>query len=446
MTGAEEWFGRYRLIRLISIGGMAEVYQARSYGEHGFEKEVALKRILPSVAADADALEMFIREAKLAVALTHPNIGAIYELGKVHEWYYITMEYIYGKNLRQIATTAAELGQVIPWEVAAAIAVGVASGLYYAHTKRSVDGMPLGIVHRDISPQNIVISYAGEVKIIDFGIAKVANQPNQTQVGVIKGKTGYMAPEQIDGLVLDARTDQFCLGIVLWELLAGRPLFRGGGFAETLERIRACVVPSLRAIRPEIPIEFSDAIHRMLARDRDLRFPDLQSLRFLVEATVRTGDNLSGQQAVERWMDGLYPDTSGFGPSMDEEVHQLLTAAEHRGEETTDRRWAGEGTQVFIHDTSTSDIYRQHIEALLRRRQGRDSAGLLAAHKRSEDSVAREMTKPKAGAPTPEIPPVSSPVVTGPMGRREAYLKDMIWLIGWIAIACVALSYMLVRV
>ncbi|NUN16509.1 MAG: serine/threonine protein kinase [Myxococcales bacterium] len=445
MTEAEDWFGRYRLIRLISIGGMAEVYQARSYGDHGFEKEVALKRILPSVAADEDALEMFIREAKLAVSLTHPNIGAIYELGKVHEWYYITMEYIYGKNLRQIAVAAAERGQTIPWQVVAAIAIGAASGLYYAHTKRGVDGTPLGIVHRDISPQNIVISYAGEVKIIDFGIAKVANQPNQTQVGIIKGKTGYMAPEQVDGLPLDARTDQFCLGIVLWELLTGKPLFRGGGFAETLDRIRSCIVPPLVESRGDIPGEFADAVHRMLSKDRESRFPDLQTFRFLMETLVRTGENVGGQLALERWMDGLYPDSSEFGPPLDEEVHKLLTAAEHRGEETTDRRWAGEGTQVFIHDTSTSEPYRQQIEALLRRRQERDSCVRPNTEKNLEKSVVPEINR-EDEAPKIESSPLSGTVVTGPMGRREVYVKDMIWLLAWVLVVCVALSYMLVRV
>ena len=199
-------FGKYVLLERISVGGMAEVFKAKSFGVEGFEKILAIKRILPSMAEDADFIEMFIDEAKICGQLNHANICQIFELGRVDDSHFIAMEYVWGKDLLQIQNRFRKLRQTMKPEMAAFIAAKMCEGLDYAHKKKDAAGRPLGIIHRDISPQNILVSYDGELKIIDFGIAKAASRSSKTQAGVLKGKFGYMCPEQVRGLPLDRRS------------------------------------------------------------------------------------------------------------------------------------------------------------------------------------------------------------------------------------------------
>lgn len=217
---------------------MAEVFRGRMSGVEGFERMVALKRILPNIAADPDFVEMFVDEAKLAVQLQHANIAQIYELGKVGESHFIAMEYISGVSLRIMWDRARGRGKLLPIPMSCYIMQKVCEGLDAAHRKRIGTGEELRLVHRDVSPQNILVSFEGEVKVIDFGIAKAANKVSKTQAGVLKGKFGYMSPEQVRGIELDNRSDIFACGVVLYELLVGDRLFLGESDFSTLEKIR----------------------------------------------------------------------------------------------------------------------------------------------------------------------------------------------------------------
>ncbi|PWT87509.1 MAG: hypothetical protein C5B54_12240, partial [Acidobacteria bacterium] len=224
-TGEGINFGQYLLLSKIATGGMAELFKAKRKGVEGFEKILAIKRILPHMSDNEDFVTMFIDEAKLAAQLTHHNICQIFDLGKIETSYYIAMEYVHGKDLRAVMKASRQKDKPIPIELAVLITSKISSALDYAHRKRDANGQPLNLVHRDVSPQNILISYEGDVKLVDFGIAKAATKVHVTQHGALKGKLLYMSPEQAWGKSVDRRTDIFSLAVVLYEMLAGRPLF-----------------------------------------------------------------------------------------------------------------------------------------------------------------------------------------------------------------------------
>ncbi|RME27703.1 MAG: serine/threonine protein kinase, partial [Deltaproteobacteria bacterium] len=280
-------FGKYLLLERVSVGGMAEVFKAKSFGVEGFEKLVAIKRILPNIAEDEDFITMFIDEAKIAVQLNHANIAQIFDLGRIDESYFIALEFVHGKDLRTIWDRHRRRGLRIPIPMSAYIMARVCEGLDYAHRKRDAAGRHLNIVHRDVSPQNVLISYEGEVKIIDFGIAKAANKASKTQAGILKGKFGYMSPEQVRGLPLDCRSDVFSAGIVLYELLTGERLFVADSDFATLEKIRKVDILPPRTYNQKIPEELERIVLKALSKDPDDRFQtayDMQEelQRFLI--------------------------------------------------------------------------------------------------------------------------------------------------------------------
>ena len=228
-------FGKYQLLERVSVGGMAEVFKAKSFGIEGFEKILAIKRILPTMAEDGDFIEMFIDEAKIAGQLNHANICPIYELGKVGDSHYIAMEFVWGKDLLQLMNRFRKMRKHMPPAMVAWIGAKACEGLDYAHRKRDRNGNPMNIIHRDMSPQNVLVSYEGQVKVIDFGIAKAASRTTKTQAGVLKGKFGYMSPEQVRGLPVDARSDLFAIGTCMHEMSTGERLFLGESDFTTLD-------------------------------------------------------------------------------------------------------------------------------------------------------------------------------------------------------------------
>jgi serine/threonine protein kinase len=238
-------FGRYVLMDKLAIGGMAEIYKAKTYGVDGFEKLLAIKRILPHCSADKEFINMLVDEAKLTVLLSHANIVQVFDLGKVGDDYFISMEFINGTNLREVMNRYQTKKEKMSEEIAVYIMSEVCKGLDYAHRKTDSQGNPLNIVHRDISPQNILLSYEGEVKIVDFGIAKAAMNVSHTMAGILKGKIAYMSPEQALGKPIDHRTDIFSAGVVLYELLTGEKLFTGETQFEVLNQIRTTRVNTL---------------------------------------------------------------------------------------------------------------------------------------------------------------------------------------------------------
>ncbi|MBX3016767.1 MAG: protein kinase [Bdellovibrionaceae bacterium] len=268
-----EAFGKYLLLEKLASGGMAEVYLAKSIGANGINKFLAIKRILPQYSDNPEFIEMFKEEAKIAVNLNHGNVVSIFDFGVERSQFYLVMEYVEGQNMRQVLNHMKKENKDFSLDQIVYLIKEVASGLDHAH--RCLDGAtgrPLNITHRDMSPQNVMLSFEGEIKVVDFGIAKAENQMEHTRAGTIKGKFGYMSPEQADGQSVDLRTDIFSLGIVLWELLAKDRLFVAQSEAATLRRVRECQIPSLRKINPNIPPELERICNKALAKDRSLRY------------------------------------------------------------------------------------------------------------------------------------------------------------------------------
>jgi len=304
-------FGKYLLLDRISVGGMAEVFKAKSYGVEGFEKIIAIKRILPSMGDDRDFIKMFIDEAKIAGQLTHANICQIFELGRIDGAHFIAMEYIWGKDLLQIQNRLRKLKQIMPVPMACYVLAKVCEGLDYAHRKRDAMGRPLEIVHRDCSPQNVLISYEGEVKLIDFGIAKAASRSSRTVAGVLKGKFGYMSPEQVRGLPLDRRSDVFALGTMLYECLTGERLFQGETDFATLEKVRNVDIAAPRKLNPALSEEVEAIILKALAKDVEDRYQWCSELHADLVGFLRRQEGLYTPKTLATWVKEVFAQDIG---------------------------------------------------------------------------------------------------------------------------------------
>ena len=263
-------FGKYLLLEKIATGGMAQLYRAKITGVQGFEKLIAIKQVLPHLAGEEELVKSFIDEAKLAALLNHQNIVQIYDFGSMDGAYFISMEYIFGRDLRLIAKKSRAEDMPLTLENALYITSRVCSGLNYAHNLKDFQGKPLNLIHRDISPQNILITYEGDVKIVDFGIAKAASRSTMTQVGMIKGKVAYMSPEQAEGKIIDRRSDIFSTGILLYEMVTGKRMFRG----DTLQILSQ--VREARFDQPEkvtnLPPKLCEILHLALAKEPERRY------------------------------------------------------------------------------------------------------------------------------------------------------------------------------
>lgn len=268
-----ERFGRYVLLDRIDVGGMAEVFRGRMIGVEGFERMIALKRILPGIASDPDFVDMFVEEAKLAETIKHANVAKVEELGKFDGSYFIAMEYISGVSLRKLWDRARSRGRLLPFSMSCYILQNVCEGLDAAHRKKNeLTGDDAGLIHRDVSPQNVLVSYEGDIKVIDFGIAKAANKVSKTQAGVLKGKFAYMSPEQVAGIELDSRSDIFACGVILYELVVGDRLFQSESDFSTLERVRKVDVPPPREINESVSPQIEAIIMKALAKDKNDRY------------------------------------------------------------------------------------------------------------------------------------------------------------------------------
>lgn len=272
-----ERFGRYELLQQIGQGGMAEVFLARLFAERR-PIPVAIKRMLDVLAEDHDFVNMFRDEARIVGSLNHPNIASLFEIGRTQSTYFIAMEHVWGRDLLQLVNRYRLRNQWVPPDVLAWIARQVCQALDYAHTRRDEQGEPLSIIHRDVSPQNILLAYRGDVKLIDFGVALATARRTQTTAGTIKGKFGYMSPEQARGDTLDPRSDIFSLGICMHEALAGKRLFLGRDDVETLRNVQRAPIPSISKIVPGTPVELETIIYKSLSRDRGTRFQSAADL------------------------------------------------------------------------------------------------------------------------------------------------------------------------
>jgi serine/threonine-protein kinase len=283
-----ERFGRYVLLDRIGSGGMAEVYRAVMPGAEGFRQTFVVKRILAERSRAADFVDMFVQEARIGSLLSHPNIVQVFDFGNVGGDYFLAMEYLRGRDVQALMRQLRRQNLLCTVPVAAFIAHEVATCLGYAHDLVGPDGKRLNIVHRDVSPSNIMCLRTGGVKLLDFGIAKAAGEDTEnTEQGLFKGKLAYVAPERIRNENLDGRVDLFGLGVVLWEMLAGKRLFRGKSELETLNNVLEMVVPPPSSLRPDVPASLDAVVLRALERDRDKRYPNGQAMADDLEVVLR---------------------------------------------------------------------------------------------------------------------------------------------------------------
>jgi eukaryotic-like serine/threonine-protein kinase len=308
--GLPRRFGKYTLLRVLAKGGMAELFLAIQRSVAGFEKLLVIKRILPSMNQDKAFIEMLLHEARIAATLSHPNIVQIFDVGQAEGIYFIAMEHVHGEDIRSVVRgMKAKNVPEFPLEHALAIAMGMCAGLTYAHEKRDLDGSELNIVHRDISPQNVVITFSGDVKIVDFGIAKSDTKVHtETKSGKLKGKVPYMSPEQARGEAIDARSDIFATGVMLFELTTGKRLFKGSSEFETLKLICEREYPRPSQVRPGYPAELERIVMKSLMKDTRERYQTAREMQADLEVFIRSNQIAVSNIALSQFMQSLFED------------------------------------------------------------------------------------------------------------------------------------------
>ncbi len=299
-------FGRYELLKRIAAGGMGEVFLARQAGLEGFEKLLVVKVLLPHLVEDQEFITMFLDEARIAARLNHPNVAQIFDLGEVNGAYYIAMEYIHGDDVVKVWRAARAKGKEMPMALVGRIAADAAAGLDYAHKATDSNNRPLGLVHRDVSPQNILVTFDGGVKLIDFGVAKAAGRSSHTATGTLKGKYSYMSPEQAAGAEIDRRSDVFALGVVLYEMATGVRLFKRETEMATLKAVGECVVPRVSEKNPDVDPQLEAVILKSLAKDAADRFQDAQEMRLALEDWLVATRKQGSAAHLAAFMQSLY--------------------------------------------------------------------------------------------------------------------------------------------
>jgi serine/threonine-protein kinase len=329
-AGGTYFLGRYRVVDEIGIGGMASVHLARMDGPGGFQKWIAIKRIHPHLVEDETFVHMFLDEARVAARISHPNVATVFELGKHETTYWIAMEYLHGEPLREIMRRTLDLGTPVPPEIACRIIADAAEGLHAAHELLGNNGEKLGLVHRDVTPHNLFVTYDGNTKVVDFGIAKFSSRMASTRAGTLKGKLAYMSPEQVSGQPIDRRTDVFALGVVLWELTTGQRLFRMENDLDTLAKVQECAIPFPSTVVRGYPSDVEAVTMTALAKNPAERYRTARELsRALQSLLMRRGlfvasDEIAGYMA------------SVFGDRIEKREAHL--------------RWAAEVTQTIDFD------------------------------------------------------------------------------------------------
>jgi hypothetical protein len=440
-----EPFGPYMVYERLGVGGMATVHRARAHGIEGFERIVALKRPLPHLVEDERFVRAFVSEARLAAVLQHPNIVQLYDLGRVGHQYFIEMEYIDGYDVRRLLRRARRLGAPPPIGVAVGLLLQVCDALDHAHTRRGEDGAPLGLVHRDVSPSNLLVSRAGHVKLIDFGIARVQARRRSTETGFVKGKISYLAPEATRGGGLDARSDLFSAGVCLHELLTARPLFAGKSDYQTLMRVQQAPIAPPSACNRACPPELDAIVLRSLARDPDARWQSAAALRDALEE-VRVAYRLAADpRAIAAWMRGTFRAEEPAPLRAARLGTRAKTAAPLRvcpapvGE---DQAVEEEEEEDDDDDDALTDLVVVAVpppEALERQPWAGDAPPKVTFHDKN-DTTSPPTTRQTAPDPTP--PPAANDTTArddrraGPRWRAHALLLIALALLAWPSGAC----------
>ena len=334
--------GTYEILRKLAVGGMAELYLARIRGNAGFEKVVVLKRILPQVAEDATFVQMFLEEARLAGTLNHPNVAHVYDVGEVDGEPFFTMEFVHGQDVRSIRHELKKVSETVPLGVALAVVHGTAAALNYAHERTGPDGKLLGLVHRDVSASNVMVSYDGAIKLLDFGIARAASSTHKTQVGTLKGKVPYMSPEQCKGHPLDRRSDLFSLGVVMFELTVGRRPFRGDSDFAIMDQIVYKGAPRPSSIVTDYPAALEAIVMKLLERDPKARYTTGEELIEDIDSFIQSAGLWMSPTKIGKWMRGVFAekiraweDAEQQGVSFAQHVAHSITSQSQRSELVT---------------------------------------------------------------------------------------------------------------
>jgi serine/threonine-protein kinase len=292
----------------LGTGGMGCLYLARAEGPGGFERLVAIKMLLPHLCRNKSFVDMFLDEARITAMIHHPNVVQTFEIGEHEGQYFIAMDYVSGETLASMLTHTWKVGRPFPRDLGAYVIACAAEGLHAAHELRDVDGRPKGVVHRDISPQNVLIGYDGVVRLVDFGIAKAADRLSHTGTGVRKGKAAYMSPEQIRTEEVDRRADVFALGIVLWETTVGKRLFKAHNDFATIERVMRKVIPSPRRFHPDYPEALERILFKALERDASRRYQTAREMADDLHEHLSDRARLVGTTALAGLMDAVFPE------------------------------------------------------------------------------------------------------------------------------------------
>ena len=303
-------FGKYRLTRKLAAGGMAQIYLATIDGPQGFSKVCVLKRILPQFANLPDFEEMFVTEAKVAALLQHPNIVQVFDFGRVADNYYLTMEYIDGTSLNGLMRAASRAGVPLGPRLAVHLGIPLCDALSYVGSMRLPNGDPLNLVHRDVTPGNVLISNSAEVKLTDFGVVKTSNNAKSTAAGVLKGKFAYMSPEQVRHRPLDHRSDIFSLGVVLYELATGHRLFKRSSIAEMLNAVSNADVPLPSELVPNFPPGVSQILMKALAREPEQRYQSAREMMVDLDNFRQEQHWSSGRRELAALMSSLFPNAA----------------------------------------------------------------------------------------------------------------------------------------
>ncbi|ACY14717.1 serine/threonine protein kinase [Haliangium ochraceum] len=439
MPGGGIRFGNYQLVERLAHGGMAEVYLARQQGPEGFDRRVAIKRILPHLAGSENFLRMFLDEARLAASLSHPNVVHIYELGKEGEHYYLAMEFIDGVHAGAIIDVGSQ--HRLPVTLVARIGADACAGLNSVHNAVDSSGRALHLVHRDISPPNLMISYDGVVKLMDFGIAKAVGQVEQTRPGIVKGKFAYMSPEQTTGETLDGRSDVFSLSLVLWELLAGYVALPRTDPVEAMTMIRDGKIPPLAQARPDLPPQLTEVVSQGLTTNREHR-PSAAELGNALEGFIKSSPELGTPMQLSEWVRRHLPrhalhsggDALADGPRTDAEDQAAAsrdsdTDVSHRASYPDLRAGANAGEPADaaageITDTATSQP-AQPLEPI-------DPATSFLEDSDEDDGPTVVTSSPRPGGdalidlppPRPSLPANLAPPVVERLSDTRATTRD----------------------
>src|SRR5690554_3192865 len=426
-SSPQPMFGRYELVAHLATGGMAEIFLARERGLAGLERLVVIKRILPTLAGDASFVDMFLREARIIARLSHPNVIQIFELGEENGNYYIAMEYIHGSTVREMQVLAEKAGSVLPVEVTCSVLDQAARGLHAAHELRGLDGNPLGLIHRDISPHNLMCTTEGFVKVLDFGVAKASRGVEATHSGHLKGKFAYMSPEQCQGHKLDRRADVFALGIVIWESLTGKRLFKR---EKDLDMMRAVVQepsPAPSDYNARVPAGIDRVVLRALHKDREQRYQTAEAFRSDLMQACRDERIRYGEDILAKYLEELAGvELKSRQATLQDALERSLTSNEQRGllhrtgsgsRSNMERPSDEHGAATVVAGARRAALPQPHYPNIL---TGEDATPPSPTRSRPGFSQNRRAPLPSDLSPTSPSRPASPQPTPSPVSRAQS--------------------------